>query len=227
MPHFSNKFLTVYSGVLTVAFAVVVLTGANASQNARFDTIDVQRINIREPDGTLRMVLASQGRFPGAFVAGKEYPHPRTQAGMLFFDDEGTENGGLIFAGKKGADGKVSSGVSLTFDRYRQDQQLQLLGVDQGRTHFAGMTINDVIDGTKQPVFGEGAVEASEKDAITRRLYVGKTPGGSSALMLADASGKPRLNIMVTPEGEGSITFFDAEGKAQKTISGSDLDPPK
>jgi GNAT superfamily N-acetyltransferase len=97
---------------------------------------------------------------------------------MLFFDDEGTENGGLIFAGKQGADGKIMSGVSLTFDRYRQDQQLQLMGQDHGGRHFAGLTVNDVIDGTKYPVFGGTHKEGEAPQSITRRLYVGKQAQG-------------------------------------------------
>jgi hypothetical protein len=219
----SEKILGAYAGVLTVTLVAVMLTGARSGAPAKFDTLDVQRINIREPDGTLRMVLSSNGRFPGAIIAGKEYPHPRTQAGMLFFDDEGTENGGLIFAGKKGADGKIMSGVSLTFDRYRQDQQLQLMGQDHGGRHFAGLTVNDVIDGTKYPVFGGTHKEGEAPQAITRRLYVGKTPSGDAVLHLGDASGKPRLAIKVTPEGEGAIMFLDEKGQPTKMITADDI----
>lgn len=223
----SEKILGAYAGVLTGILAVIGLTGARSGAPGKFDTLDVQRINIREPDGTLRMVLSSHERFPGAIVAGKEYPHPRPQAGMLFYDDEGTENGGLIFAGKKGADGKVSSGVSLTFDRYRQDQQLQLMGLDQGGRHFAGMTVNDVIDGTKHPVFGGDPAQGEAPQAITRRLYVGKTPHGDAVLHLGDAKGKPRLAIKVTPEGEGAIMFLDANGEPTKVITASDIEAAK
>ena len=48
--------------------------------------LDVQRINLREPDGTLRMVMSSAGRSPGIYVKGKEFPHPmgRKDAGFLF-----------------------------------------------------------------------------------------------------------------------------------------------
>ena len=74
---------------------------------------------------------------------------------MLFFNDEGTENGGLIYNGHRKPDGTVSSGLSLTFDRYQQDQQLQLLGVDQGGRSFAGLMFNDVADGVQRPVLSE------------------------------------------------------------------------
>ncbi len=118
------RFLAIYSGVLTIAFAVVVLTGfAESRQKQTFDEITVRRINIVEPDGTLRMVLSNKTDFPGIIIKGKETPHPgRSTAGMLFFNDEGTENGGLIFGGSKDKQGKVTSYGHLSFDQYEQDQ---------------------------------------------------------------------------------------------------------
>jgi hypothetical protein len=113
------RFLTIYSGVLTTVFAVTILGGfAGPAKKSAFDEISVQRINIAEPDAALRMVLCHKARVPGLIVKGKEYPRKdRQTAGVLFFDDEGTENGGLIFGGIKGKDGKVESWGTLSFDR--------------------------------------------------------------------------------------------------------------
>lgn len=120
--HLGQRFITVYAGVLTLVFAGTVLMGATSTtSSASFDQITVHRINLVEPDGTLRMVISDHAKFPGLFLHGKEYPHPRPQAGMLFYNDEGTEQGGLVFAGAKNKGG-YSSGLSLTFDRYNQDQ---------------------------------------------------------------------------------------------------------
>ncbi|MGP1665455.1 MAG: hypothetical protein ACTS5I_05995 [Rhodanobacter sp.] len=173
----------------------------------------------------MRMVVSNKAQFPGAFVKGTEHKHERPVAGLLFFNDEGTENGGLIFNGAKDAHGEVSSGVSLTFDRYQQDQQLQLLGVDDHGRHFAGMTINDVADGVERPIFSEqdAAQNKAGNHAITKRMYVGKTPHGDSAIQLADAHGKPRLAIKVSSTGEAEIIFLDALGNVQKTIRAQDL----
>jgi hypothetical protein len=52
----------VYSLVLTAVFAFTVWTQLSAHKKARFDEIEVHRINVVEPDGTLRIVLSSQGR---------------------------------------------------------------------------------------------------------------------------------------------------------------------
>ena len=90
----NQRFLTIYSGVLTVVFVVAVFGWRTPAKKLTFDEIYVRRINVVEPDGTVRMVLSGKARFPGLIVKGKEYPHEkRKTAGILFFDDEGTENG--------------------------------------------------------------------------------------------------------------------------------------
>src|SRR5580698_7495088 len=122
----SERFLVAYSAGVTVALEVLVLCGfAAATRKAQtFDEITVHRINIVEPDGTVRMVLSNKASAPGAFIKNKEYAHDtRQSAGLLFYDDEGTEDGGLIYGVERGSDGKVNgSNVHLSFDKYMQDQ---------------------------------------------------------------------------------------------------------
>ena len=52
----TRNFLAIYAGVLTVVFTLTVLTGATQNRKARFGEIDVERINVIEPDGTVRLV---------------------------------------------------------------------------------------------------------------------------------------------------------------------------
>src|SRR5579862_9390502 len=122
----NQKFLAIYSGVLTLLFVATVLSGfaqTAAQKKVSFDEIDVHRINVVEPDGTLRLVISNKASFPGIIINGKEHPHPnRTTGGMLFFNDEGTENGGMIWGGAKDKDGKISNYGHLSFDEYLQDQ---------------------------------------------------------------------------------------------------------
>jgi hypothetical protein len=103
-----DQVLSLYAGVVTAVLGFTLLVAAApAMKTAKFDQIDVQRINVREPDGTLRMVIADHARLPGIIVRGKEQPFDRPQAGVLFYNDEGSENGGLIFGGRKNAKGEV------------------------------------------------------------------------------------------------------------------------
>src|SRR5919109_5127351 len=112
------RMLALYAGVATGLLLMAFTTGAFRSQE--FDEITVRRINVVEPDGTLRMVISNRDKFPGVIVRGKELGrNQRPGTGMLFLNDEGTENGGLIFGGQRDADGKIAkAGVSLSFDKY-------------------------------------------------------------------------------------------------------------
>jgi len=73
-----------------------------------------------------RMVISNKADFPGAIFHGKEYKHPRPAAGILFFNDEGTEDGGLVYGGARDKNGKVSNHGHLSFDNFDQDQTLVL-----------------------------------------------------------------------------------------------------
>lgn len=233
-----NRFLIIYSGLLTAAFSVVVLTGAAPSGKASFEEIDVQRLNLREPDGTLRYVLSSSARFPGAIIRGEEYKHPRPQAGMLFYNDEGSEVGGLVFAGERDADGNVSSGGSLTFDRYEQDQIVQILGLDSRGRQLAGMQVSDRPDRSivedLQEMAALDAMDDEERAALmgerhaesyygANRLFVGRNGGGDATLVLNDAGGNPRMVLKVASQGEASIEFLDEAGEVAHRLTPESL----
>ncbi|HEL4110709.1 TPA: hypothetical protein UM343_000819 [Stenotrophomonas maltophilia] len=206
------------AGLLTMA---ALTMGATSQRSASFDVIDVQRLNIKEPDGTIRLAVSNRALFPGAIIRNKEQEHARPMAGMLFFNDEGTENGGLIYNGTLGKDGKGSSGLSLTFDRYQQDQQMQLLGVDDAGKHFAGLTFSDVADGVDRPFFSDRdeSLHREGIPAITERVFLGKSDSRDAMLTLRDGRGKPRLEMIVTPSGHASLRFLDESGKTTRQIS--------
>ncbi|KTT92676.1 hypothetical protein SB4_18220 [Sphingomonas sanguinis] len=189
---------------------------AAVAPTSKFGTIDVERINVREPDGTLRLVIAGRDRFPGEFLKGQEKPRPdrRHAAGMLFLNDEGTENGGLIWAGKKDASG-VHAGASLTFDRYEQDQTLQLLQTDSGNRHNAALIIND--QPSSQPEYKAKEPDGKAMQTATR-LFVGRSQDGA-AIILQDAKGTPRIFLRVKDDGTSAIDFLDQNGKVVRSLT--------
>ena len=224
-----SRALGAYAAVLTIGFAAFVLAGAGSLSSGHFQVLDVERINIREPDGTLRMTLAGHGRMPGLIMGNREYARPdRTQAGMLFYNDQGEENGGLIFAGGL-VKGQPTNGGSLTFDRYHQDQTVQLLTVEEGQDRRAGLYVNDQPD---QPAdyasldrllaMPDGpAKDAAFKAANwgeTSRVFLGRSPNHSSQLILRDGQGKRRLVLSVAESGAPVIQFLDPAGKVVRTI---------
>jgi len=194
-----TKILVVYSTVLTTLLAAFTVTGFAAAKVQRFDEIDVHRLNVREPDGTLRMVISNHVRLPGVIVRGKENPPvDRPYAGMLFYNDEGTENGGLVFGGHRNANGEVvDAGVALSFDRYGYGSQfVQLAGVDDSQNHIVGLILSD-----------------TETTGNRRRVVIGHDKEGVASVALMDRSGRKRILLQVTPDGTPSLSFLDADGK--------------
>ena len=98
MLKFREKVLLIYSTVASTAVLAIFLTGAASHRIATFDEIKTHRIDVIEPDGTLRLVISNAAELPGVIVKGTERPpSDRPQAGLLFYNDEGSETGGLIF----------------------------------------------------------------------------------------------------------------------------------
>jgi len=70
------RILKAYAVVSALTIAALLFMGAaNERKKEKLDEIDVQRINVIEPDGTLRMVISNQSAFPGLIAKGKEYEH--------------------------------------------------------------------------------------------------------------------------------------------------------
>src|SRR6476646_4945868 len=111
------KRLKIYALVVTALLGTVSLAAfRQASQKQRFTEIDVERINIVEPDGKLRMVISNRPRSIGPIYKGKPFGYAGgSRPGILFFNDAGTENGGLTFEGKRQPDGtfRAQSGFSF------------------------------------------------------------------------------------------------------------------
>ncbi|HYD45135.1 MAG TPA: hypothetical protein VEA79_07720 [Phenylobacterium sp.] len=232
-----NKLLLGYSVVMTTAMAGLFATQAISQPDKQvFGEIDVQRINVREKDGTLRLVISNTSRMPGIIHKGVNHPHPnRETAGILFFNEEGTENGGISFGGRRDAQGRViGSGGHLSFDQFEQDQVVALNHSESpDGTRRAGLSITDRPE-KPLPFEAMGKLAKAtpaEREALTKeliasgslgvkqRVFIGKTPDKSSALLLADADGKPRILMQVTAAGEAQIQFLDDAGKPVKTIS--------
>jgi hypothetical protein len=234
MKLYSNQgFLTVYSGLLTAALAVILLSGSTDQENtngkkAHFDEITVQRINVVEPDGTLRMVISDKTRSPGIFIKGKEHlPGFHSSAGMIFLNDEGTENGGLIYSGEKDKDGNISSSGHLSFDRYLQDQVLSLDASQYNDQSAVSLRIIDrpswsiaeylaLVERIESLPPEQQQAEIDKFNAThpagQRRIFLGRDADQSTSLVLKDTAGRDRIVLRVDPDGTPRLQFLDTNG---------------
>jgi hypothetical protein len=199
-----TTFLLFYSGLVTAFMIGALFSRVTAApQVQRIDELDVQRINLRETDGTLRLVIANRTRLPGVIVKGKEQPAvDRPQAGMLFYNDEGSEAGGLIFSGRQNGTGRTeNAGGSLSFDQYGGNQIVQLIGVHDATDHIVGLLVSDT-------------------DSVgNRRVFVGDEQNGTARVALMDREGRTRISLEVAADGTPGLTFLDADGKIVQRLS--------
>lgn len=195
--------------------------------------INVGRINIVDADGTVRMVLSNHELFPTQFQFGSEtFTHENRGPGVLLYNDEGVECGGLIWGGGM-RNGQRTAGASLTFDQYDQDQVVQLYYDETGGQRYYGLSIYDrpVNQGLAQ-MFREtmqlrAMPPGPEKDEARRRLgeghaqrlFVGREPDGAT-IRLADAEGRTRLRVRVDDDGATQVEFLNAEGKVVRLLTG-------
>jgi len=227
----AGRALIAYAGIVTVALAWMLVRDSRDPATRKFDTIEVKRINLREDDGTIRMVIASRDHFPGFILHNQERPSPGRvdSAGMIFFNDEGTENGGLIFGGRKVA-GQVTSFGHLSFDQYEQDQVINLEQTEESGKRYGGLTVADYPDAPLDFDLEQklsAMTDAQRAATIARlrdsgalghhRVFIGKSEDRDAVLTLQDAQGHVRLRLKVTAAGVATIEFLDATGKVMKT----------
>src|SRR5690606_42111848 len=96
------RLLKVYALAVTVELAVVALTGAKSPDGK---VVTAERIDIVDPPGVARLVIATTERMPLPRLDGKEYPRAVSPAGTNFYDQQGNEVGGLAITAV--ATGKV------------------------------------------------------------------------------------------------------------------------
>jgi hypothetical protein len=94
----------------------------------RFKVIDAERINIREKSGTLKAALSNSAGFNEGDRAKQGGV---TFSGLMFYNEDGQETGGLVYRGKA-IPGGQDADVSLTMDQFRQDQNID----DDNKPHF-------------------------------------------------------------------------------------------
>ena len=79
----------------TVVSSLVLIVGSVAAfrQATAPKEITVERINVVDANGTLRMVISNKDRMHPGVMDGVTIDRPRPVAGMIFFNDQGDEVG--------------------------------------------------------------------------------------------------------------------------------------
>jgi hypothetical protein len=229
------RFLKRYAlASTTIILAMAATAFVRQPRKQKFGEIDVERINIVEPDGKLRLVISNRPRSIGPIYKGKPFGYPGgTRPGIIFFNDEGTENGGLTLRGARSADGKYQAGTHMSFDQFDQDQIVVLNYSDNNGDRQAGLEFRDrwskpiiefaqELDSVQKMPDGAAKTEAMTRlrqpiqngvVANAQRVYIGRDRSKASVLRLSDPMGRPRLVLRVDSLGLPQLEFLNDSGR--------------
>jgi hypothetical protein len=229
------KILMIIVGVLlvsTVFLGIKLFT----EKTKTLTELTLQRLNIVEGNGTLRMVISNKGRqHPGA-INGKNLPARERDGGIVFFNDKGDECGGLIYGGNE-----KEASMTYSVDQYKNDQIMQLQYAQKstnGKMRSYGFKLWDRSDyftlGQLVNHFSSSKLKNDSKayqdDVLklkakgylgTERLFLGKTINGQTGLFLSDNKGKPRLKIYIDSLNRPVIQTLNEKGTVLSTLAGS------
>jgi hypothetical protein len=227
-------FLRAYAFLMSLVLVVLVATAFRQAAPAKMVEITVERINVVDANGTLRMVISNKDRMHPGVMDGVTIDRPRPVAGMLFFNDEGDEVGGLTYTGTV-AGGRGRANAGIMFDQLKQDQTIGISYSEANGQRSTGLQVWDRSDtvrlselitklnaANKLPAGAErdAAIKKVRAEAPPgpRRLFAGKTQDKASTVVLSDADGRARLRLTVDATGNPRIEFLDEAGKVVTRI---------
>ncbi len=229
------RILKAYAILSSLLFAVLIFTAFRSPKIVDFDQINAHRINIRETNGTIRLAISNTDEFPGGTIGGVElkYRNGHRGAGLLFYNDDGDENGGLVYETRV-VNGVPEANSTIRFDHFRQQEAVGLNYEQQGDKKESGLL---VWDQPNAPLTGDMARALNDIQAMkdtaaqraaykqfqqkydpafghfTQRVFVGRTRNDDAAVLLMDKKGKPRIRLAVDSTNAASLQFLNDSGK--------------
>lgn len=220
------------SALALSAIAVSSFSARAATRVERFDEIVVKRVRVVDASGKTRLLLSGKP-MPEGTIEGRVMPHiagPRQDAGLMFYNDEGDEQGGLTYSGTAGEQGEA-----LTFDAWHQDQALEIQhgdGPAGSDSYVAGNELPTISMAQTIPEFTRQykALHTDEERRALRarwrsegkfgrqRWMIGNRAGASD-IRLNDAKGRMRLLLRVDADGKARIDFLDENGAVTKSMT--------
>lgn len=239
------RFLIVSSAASWIAVAFLAFYAFTGHNHSRFSELDVERLNVVGEDGEPVLVLANRHRVPGPRINGKEYPPESAEprglvSGMIFYNDEGDEVGGLIYNGIRTDSGHSAVG-HLSLDQWKQNQVVAMQYIDNGRTLRSGLrvwdrptdvTMDEQLDLTL--AYRRAASEAV-RDSLERvsaaarergdfgveRLFVG-SQDRTAKVELHDTQGRVRVRLFVDAQNVARLEFLDEGGNVMQSYPRQD-----
>ena len=189
-----------FGTVLLVGALGLLGSGPPEEGPEEFETVRAERIDIVEPDGTRRLVLSNRARFPNPVLDGEELERSIKPAGMVHYDRDGSEMGGIAALDPDGP----ARWTAVVFD-YENSEAIGFSSRPRGEEGYgAGITIADRIpldaDMREVGTTGTSRVEIENED-------------GDAAVVLSDPAGNPRIRLYVGADGRAGVEVLSDEGE--------------
>jgi hypothetical protein len=224
-------FLRCYALGVTAIGGAVFLAGASQQTRPQFDRLVVHRIDVVDRSGKLAMVLTDHDDFPAPIMNGKTGHRTSggDENGIVFYNQDGNEQGALIWDGRvRTKDGAQSVNV-LSLDTADSDQLMQLYNGTNGGKHAAALVAWDLPAGSfvlRDRMRAELAKtrDPAQRSAIRRRyreqgiygfdrFFAGYGEDDVSQVALSDGRGRVRAKLSVSKAGEAQLVFLNAAGQ--------------
>ncbi|MFG3450269.1 hypothetical protein ACGFZ3_17005 [Stenotrophomonas sp. NPDC047960] len=168
------------------------------------ERITARRIDIVDENGVIRMTLS--GQTPAPIIDGIQYKRAFNVAGMVLYDDKGSERGGF---GTADVDGGMAV---LALDHPAMDAIGWRVSPD-GEVRFS---INQAPPLIREPRLDNRLIPGVQTPT---RIQMAVGADGTPAIALNDKQDRARLRLTITPEGYGAIEFLDAQGRVIHTLA--------
>ncbi|MCF6402871.1 hypothetical protein L3C95_10025 [Chitinophaga filiformis] len=231
-----NYFRIYVIATSVLIFALIGYGFRKSVQDDIVKSLRAERIEIVEPDGTVKLSLFSKKHLPFAVINGKQLTRQGgDESGLMFYNTEGEECGGLVYSGN-GKNGKGQNELSMTFDKYKQDQVVQLSYIQrENGNHTKGLSVYerpefplnmtmDKIDSIRKNVKDvqeqNSILEQLKKEGFFgyTRMFAGQQ-GQRTGVFVRDDRGRIRLEMIVNEKNEPEILFYDEKGAVHKKIT--------
>lgn len=159
--------------------------------------LNAERIDIKDRSGKNRIVIANTDNIPQPIINGKTYKRAYSPAGLIFFDKNGDERGGLAIT-----DNEETNLNALAFD-YQNADAIGILAQDNKHDNYfrAGLLIND------KDLSGKPGHNINRINLLTEN--------GNASLVMKDNNEVPRIVLKVDSLGNPSIEMYDHNGKVK------------
>ncbi|MEN7551760.1 hypothetical protein AAG747_27845 [Rapidithrix thailandica] len=221
------KFLKIYSFVITALLLTLFYLVLQPQTNNSLEELTVERINVVEKNGDLKLVISNSERQHNGIINGAVLPERERPAGLIFFNSFGDECGGLVYDGNEN-----EAGMVLSVDKFRDDQvmQVQYMENTKNKKRKYGLQLWDYPQ--------ENSVEArnkrykeiqniQDKEAVKKayaqmkeeglvaenRLFLGKNFNKDVGLFINDEKGNPRIKLYIDEANTAKLEFLDEKGE--------------